>query len=130
MTRNDEDLQRMFDDQDVPMHQADSDTKAYQKVYETLKQPPSIHLSENFADKVVARAVRQRKQQEQWYTVSTVVIVIVSLVLSALAIYYTDAAFFQTLTRLVVQTKEIIAFIVVMVVLVQLGDRWLVKKVV
>ncbi len=127
--RSDEELQRILDRRDLSAVPDHPNAHAYQRLYEALAQPPTLHLSENFANRVVDQALQLQRRRAYWQSTLVSAAVVLSLVLSALAIYYTDATFFRTLTQLVVKTKEIIVFTITAFVLVQLGDRWLVKKI-
>lgn len=126
--RSDEELQRMLDQHDRAGIPDATDATVYRKLYEALGEAPHLPLSENFANQVVDQAFQLRRQRNYWQSAFVFAIVVLSLILSALAIYYTDAIFFRTLTQLILQTKEIIVFIIVTFTLVQLGDHWLVKK--
>ena len=128
-TKDDKELQRLLDKFEGTLPaDVDADTKVYQKLYEALGHPPTVLLSEDFATKVTTKAFRQRAWEEQRPPIALVVAVGLALLLSALTVYYTDAILLKTLVRRAWQIKEIIVFALAMLALVQLGDRWLVKR--
>ena len=127
-SRSEEEIQRMLDRHGLSTLPDDDDTKIYRRLYEALAAPPTLLLSENFADRVVEHTVRLQKRYHYRQEILMIILIATSLLMSAFAIYYTDATFFRRLTQWLLQIKEIIAFAITSLVLVQLGDRWLVKK--
>lgn len=127
MTDKDKQWQDQFDRRPRFEPQADPDAQAYRRLYEALDQPPTGSLPENFADRVVAQ-VALRPQAAYHPLLWTAAAVVLSLLLSALAVYYTDTVFFKSMTSQLLRTKEVIAFSGAAFALVQLADRWLIKK--
>lgn len=131
MTPNqDESLQRLLDKSAGRITSAptDVDAQAYQKLYEALDSPPTALLSPTFATEVTARLVQYRKQQQRQHTFAITVAITVSLFLSLLTLYYTSESLLTSLAQRMLESKEIVVFAAVMLVLIQLSDRWLVKR--
>ena len=127
-TKNDEELQRMLDELGGSLpEEAGHDAITYHKLYEALNSPPTILLSDKFAENVTALVIRQRIREERRHHIMLALAVVVSLVLSTLTVYFTDATLFKVLAQHLWQAKAIIAFAVIMLTFVQLGDRWLVR---
>lgn len=125
---DDQALQRWLDRHELPTHRTEPDAHAYRRLYEALETPPSAYLPADFAETVVARATARHQRSTYWSSVLMIVSVGLALVLSALAIYHTDIPLFENISSRLLRTKEVIIFILVAFTLVQLGDRWLIKK--
>ena len=124
----DQRLQHQLDHQKAVDSPADPNAQAYQKLYAALAAPPHPSLSEGFAERVVARAMQPKWYHQYGHLLSYAAWTILSLLLCTLAIYYTDAAFLRSFAVWLLRFKEIIFFGFATLLLVQLGDRWLVRS--
>ena len=105
-----------------------ADASVYRALDEALAQPPSILLSRDFATRVTARAFHQPVREAHRLKTALTVVVALSLLLSVLAINYTNATSLTAIVHQVWQIKEVTVFVIVMLALVQLGDYWFVKR--
>lgn len=122
-------IQRMLDELDGSTPATtDPDTQTYQKLYEALSYPPPSSLPSTFAFQVTNRWVRQQRRQQRRYVVAQAAAVVVALLLSTLALYYTNEALLNALVQRILWAKEIIVFVLLMIVSVQLIDRRLIRR--
>ena len=103
----------------------------YRKLHEVLREPPAPPLPTDFAIRVTDRVFQQPTVASYSSNVGvvTVLAVALSLLLSALIIYYADATMFKSVVQQLWQVKEIVAFATAILILVQWGDQWIMRRI-
>ena len=124
----DQDLQKLLEERGISdSTPEDQHLKAYQQLYIGLSQPPSVKLRPDFADHVVQQAMQLKSTQETSYW-WIALILILSLGLSGVILYYVDFSFLITLMNWLSSIKIILLFGGLLWLLIQVADYRLVKK--
>ena len=125
---HDQDLQKLLEERGISgSTPEDQHLKVYQQLYIGLSQPPSVKLRPDFADHVVQQAMQLKSTQETSYW-WIALILILSLGLSGVILYYVDFSFLITLMNWLSSIKIILLFGGLLWLLIQVADYRLVKK--
>ncbi len=121
----DEQIQKLLDQKQISEQERDAEVRAYQLLYQALGQPPSdVSIPENFSQKMAALAIQQQKQHVRRQSLRWMSVIISSIGLSMLGLYYTYPPFFHYLLAY----KDVFIFTIIVFLAVQASDYWLVRK--
>ena len=129
----DEEIQKLFEissDEDLPVAESiEEDAKVYELLFQELKKEPSIHLHAHFAE-MVTQKVWVEKKSYAVFNVQTLLWLSISaaLILSILVVFYVYAAFVTQSLSTLLNFKWILLFAVSMILLIELGDKYLVRR--
>ena len=124
----DQRIQHQLDHRSTTDDPAAPDAQVYRKLYEALAAAPASPLPEGFADRMVAQAMPPKWHHRYGPMLLLAACIALSLLLCALSIYYADAAFLRSFTTQLLRFKEILAFGFTALLLIQIGDHWLIKS--
>ena len=124
----DQRLQHQLDQRSIGSDSTDPNTQAYQALYEALATAPPSSLPVDFAGRTMHNVMRPQWYHLYGYALLPTAWILLSLFLCAIAMYYVDLVFFQNFTTWLLRFKEIIAFVFAALMLVQIGDHWLVRS--
>ncbi len=107
----------------------DEDAATYQMLFDVLSEEDELNIPRDFAEIVTAKARKRTRLSEVFHSISFYGLPVIFLVtLSFASLFFASKEFFITLLHFIRIYGNYIIFAVVIIVLVQLADKWLVKK--
>jgi len=127
---NDEELQRMLEQNELPLEKGE-DLEAYQLLFKELRKAPEVGLSRNFAANVVARiqGKASRRDVVKFYLLALGIIAVAIIGVYAIFMRINQHAS-SWLTNSIASYKWALAFLLISVFLIQYVDRKVVKRVI
>ncbi len=125
-----EEIFEAIKDSDNPEQLSDGkDASTYRLLFNVLAEKDDIRIPEGFADAVTKKAIKRKKasvllHSVLLYTLPTILLI----VLSFASLFFISREVFIDLIHFIQIYHNYIIFVVVIITLVQLADRWLLPK--
>ncbi len=111
------------------MHSNDDDTAAYLLLFDALSEKAAVKIPQDFAEVVAKKAVRKKKISDAVQTAWMYVLPItVMLLLSASSLFFFAKETFEALIRFGRLYGHYMIIAIVIIMLVQIADKWLIPK--
>ncbi len=126
MTSHEESLQKQFEEGN-PLS-TNADTRAYQKVFEALKQEPEfelpIHFEDNILQKIEANEKHAERRETYWLVAGVAVLIVASIIGAVLVGFKPSFGAFGFLSRYM----GLFIFALAFILLLQWVDRKIVHR--
>jgi hypothetical protein len=131
MKLTDEELQKLLESKSFSHASLDvnEDAKLYELVFEELSKEPDYVLPEGFSYTVTEK-IWQQHRRKSLITPNAVLFasILAALLISAGTILYINAAMLVDVLTVLIQFKWIILFSLMVLILIEIGDRFLIRR--